>query len=224
MENIIQLHGEGHREFQLLLPWYVTGRLDAADKREVEAHLAGCPDCQAALAAEKILKAEVVGMTVDVEQSWAVLHAQLASQAQSRRPVARAAAHLRAWFKDRARDWTSSEPWLRWAVAGQACALVALSVVALPSILSKAPVEYHALGAAPGVQTANLAVMFRPDMPEGRFRSTLKGLDARIVDGPTTADVYLLQVPAATRAAALARLHKMPETLMAEPIDAGSPQ
>jgi anti-sigma-K factor RskA len=35
-----------HRELELLLPWYVNGRLDAEEARQVEAHLAECPACQ----------------------------------------------------------------------------------------------------------------------------------------------------------------------------------
>jgi anti-sigma factor RsiW len=35
-----------HRELALLLPWYVNGRLDAEEARQVEAHLAICPSCQ----------------------------------------------------------------------------------------------------------------------------------------------------------------------------------
>jgi anti-sigma factor RsiW len=36
-----------HRELELLLPWYVKGRLDAAEARQVQAHLAQCPTCRA---------------------------------------------------------------------------------------------------------------------------------------------------------------------------------
>jgi hypothetical protein len=35
-----------HRELELLLPWYVNGRLEADEARQVEAHLAACPACQ----------------------------------------------------------------------------------------------------------------------------------------------------------------------------------
>jgi anti-sigma factor RsiW len=36
-----------HRELELLLPWYVKGRLDAAEAQRVQAHLASCPTCRA---------------------------------------------------------------------------------------------------------------------------------------------------------------------------------
>jgi anti-sigma factor RsiW len=36
-----------HRELELLLPWYVKGRLDAAETQRVQAHLETCPTCRA---------------------------------------------------------------------------------------------------------------------------------------------------------------------------------
>ena len=42
-----------HEQAEELLPWYATGRLDAADRSLVEAHLAACARCQRQLAGER---------------------------------------------------------------------------------------------------------------------------------------------------------------------------
>lgn len=38
-----------HQRYEELLPLYVSGKLNLADRREMEAHLAGCEDCRADL-------------------------------------------------------------------------------------------------------------------------------------------------------------------------------
>ena len=48
--NVVPLDTDMHHAVQALLPWYLTQRLDSEDVARVEAHLAGCPSCQAELA------------------------------------------------------------------------------------------------------------------------------------------------------------------------------
>ena len=69
MGNVIRLPGDRHREIQLLLPWYVTGRLDEADTARVETHLAGCAKCRAELKVEQRLDQEVAGLPLGVKSS-----------------------------------------------------------------------------------------------------------------------------------------------------------
>ena len=45
-------------------------------------------------------------------------------------------------------------------------------------------------------------------------------IDARIVDGPTTADAYMLHVPKAGLAGALTTLRARADVVLAEPVDA----
>lgn len=53
---------EMHTETELLLPWYATGRLDAEDRKTVEAHLSQCEACRALLAEELALCEAVIAM------------------------------------------------------------------------------------------------------------------------------------------------------------------
>ena len=69
-----------------------------------------------------------------------------------------------------------------------------------------------------------MIVTFRPDTSEQDLRNTLNESHARLVDGPTAADAYVLHVPAAERAAALVKLRQRANIVLAEPIDAaGAP-
>jgi hypothetical protein len=53
------------------------------------------------------------------------------------------------------------------------------------------------------------------------MREALKATGARLVDGPTPADAYVLRVPAAQRDTALANLRARGEIVLAQPIDSG---
>lgn len=215
MTQIFDLRPGDHDAAQELLPWYVTGAIDAADRSAFEAHLHACPQCQADLAVERRLAAEVAGLSIDVEHGWAALRARLPQQ--PRRAglgafLAEAAAGLR-------RAWRASPAWLGWALAAQVGALAAVAVLVQATPM-RSP-AYRALGHAAAPPAANLILIFRPGASEAGLRAALRSVDARLVGGPTDADAYLLNVPASGRKAALARLHARADIALAEPIDAG---
>lgn len=57
MGSIIPLHPDPHEETQLLLPWYLTGKADAAALARVARHLGDCAECRDDLAYERKLHA-----------------------------------------------------------------------------------------------------------------------------------------------------------------------
>ncbi|HWA60454.1 MAG TPA: hypothetical protein VG939_03725, partial [Caulobacteraceae bacterium] len=119
-------------------------------------------------------------------------------------------------------QWRVSAPWLRWAVAAQFAAIV-IGGTFLWQLQQKpaAPVVYHALGAAPESAAGNVVVVFRPDASERDLRQALRDTHARLVDGPTAADAYILHVTPEDRDAALLALRRKPAVVLAEAIDAG---
>jgi hypothetical protein len=66
-----------------------------------------------------------------------------------------------------------------------------------------------------------VVVIFRPDARESAMRQALVAADAHLIDGPTAADAYVLHVPAAERARALAALRARHEVVLAQPLDPG---
>lgn len=216
--HIISLHGDLHDDACALLPWYVTGRLDAEDMARVEAHLPTCAQCQVDLAGERRLQAALADLdeaTGDADAGFAALRGQLTPRTQA------GSAPRRTRTQQIGRQWRKSAPWLRWAVAAELALLVlagaALTITHQPK---PAPV-YRTLGAAPDPMAANIVVVFRPDIRESELRRTLRDDDARLVGGPTAADAYLLHVDAAARAATVERLRHQSTIVLAEPIDAG---
>jgi len=192
---------DAHREAQDLLPWFVTGQL-APDKRtRVQAHLDTCPECQAALKAEQRLEGEVARLPLDVERGWADMRARLtaeAAPARTRRPVA---------------------AWAGWGVAA------AMAITAGVAWIPRTPTAaYHTLSAAPVAASpgGDIVVVFLPDTTEQAMREALKASGARLTDGPTAANGYVLRVAPARRAGALIELRANKAVVVAEPLDPGA--
>jgi len=208
MGKVIRLRGDSHREFQLLLPWYATGQLEAEDHALVEAHLDACPECRADLQAERRLAAEVADLPVEVEQAWASMVHRMGPA-----PKRRLATHP---WRAAARHWRVGVLLLGSMVAAQAAIFL---VVAALWPRPQPPAAFHTLTAPPPAAAGNILVVFRQQTTERALREILKASDARLVDGPTAAGAYVLRAPNAERPAALARLRARPEVVLAEPVD-----
>jgi anti-sigma factor RsiW len=204
MTDLIHTSNEAHDRAEELLPWYASGRLDAADRLVVEEHLSSCAHCREQLSLERRLVQEFRGLAPEVDAGWARL--------RNRIPPTRA---------------RRSKPNPIWgmvrhpAVATLAAAQVAFLVFGGAILLWLSRPTYHALGSPPPSSTADVIVMFRADATVEDVQSTLKAANASIVDGPTDADAYLLHVPERQRNLALARLRSDDDVQMAEPIDGG---
>ena len=225
--RVVQLDTDAHRAAQALLPWYASGRLDAADLAQVQAHLGHCARCQADLEWERQLIAAQAGRvnagadtgtgadgSGDVDLDLARLHRRIAGD-RTGRGLAGIAARV-------SRAWRAAASGLRWAVLAQAGAIAGL-VAALVVVLLAPPEAYHALGGGGAARSvdANVVVRFRGDATEAAIRAALRASGARLVDGPTATDAYLLSLPAGHEAAARASLRAAPVVLLAESLDAG---
>lgn len=198
MARVIRLYADNHNDILQILPWYVTGQLDAGDQAQVRAHLGGCPDCQAEIRFQRRLGAEIEGLPVEIEQGWRRMKARVQAQPQALPSIRRAIL-----------------PWLGWAAAA---GLVLVIGGMMQQPVSQAP-AYHVLGAAPVDARGNLIVVFAPGhSPE----SALKAARVRLVGGPTAAGAYVLHAPQAERAADLEVLRRQPGVVSAASIDAGA--
>ena len=207
MGHIIKMHDDPHVETQSMLPWYANGTLDPAEIALVETHLAECAECRAALEAERALARQFATMSIDVEQSWAGMSAQLAATR------ARRAAPIRFLRRPVA---------IGWAIAAQAIAAALILVLVLPDRGPSVTPGYHALGSAPVAGAGNVIILFGPGVMERDMRSALVRADARVVDGPTASGAYIVRVAAGKRPDALKQLRTTSGIALAEPIDGPS--
>lgn len=216
--QILHLEPDPHVAVQRLLPWYLTGRLETPEHDAVETHLAQCPECRAQLETERQwqLLQPGHGAQVDVEAGWARMRARLGGELAPPVPAPRSP-RRRGWW---APAWPRV-PVRTWAAPALLSAGLAL---ALGVALRPSPVvgDYHALS-APAQVSATAVVRFRPEATEAQIRQGLKDSGARLVDGPTVSDAYVVRLPREHYAAALDKLRKAPGVALVEALDSASP-
>jgi anti-sigma factor RsiW len=207
MGRILPFTNDPHRETRDLMPWLITGRLEAEERKRVEAHLAACEECSRELAAERSLAGEVAELPIATGIGWAAMRDRLDS-------AARQAAFVPAAQPVR-RRFTMRQ--IGTVLAAQAALLAAAVTITLRVEAPMAP--YHALGSAPAAVGGNAIVIFRPDARAGDISRLLKDSSARLVDGPTPANAYVLHIPGGQRAQMLDRLRADAAVVLAEPLD-----
>ncbi|MGH8041371.1 MAG: zf-HC2 domain-containing protein [Rudaea sp.] len=204
--RIVNLESPAHQNAQDLLPWFVMGTLEEDERRRVDEHVRACPACQRDVQWHRNLHAAdaepVAGY--DVDRAFAAISARL------RKP--QAVAWPRRYWRVLHYRWRAPPPWAGWALAVQAVLVLGLAG-ALLSRSSKFTADrlpaYHALGQTEAAN-ARLVVVFAPQTSEADMRRILLANSARIVDGPTAADAYILAV-------APERIDQTMQKLRAEP-------
>ena len=113
---------------------------------------------------------------------------------------------------------TVAQPWMPLALAAQLLMIIGLlTFIAVPK---ENPASYRALGASTD-GSSNMVVVFRPETTEQDLRRTINAAGARIVDGPTVTDAYLLHVAPDNIEAALITLRADPHVALIETLAAG---
>lgn len=236
--GVFNIDGSGpeHHAVQELLPWYAADKLSSDESGRVARHLQHCIACRRDLARERALLAaanddDVLPPGLDMDAALARLMPQLGAQdcasdtddgSPPAPPVASpAVVPLRAaqpWWRRAA----ANEPsWLRWAAAAQCVVIVGMAaLLARPDAADTASLPaYHALGNGAAPSGGNLVVIFEPATTEREFRRILQRHGARVVDGPTVTDAYLLRVADTERQRALEALRHDPAVRLAEALD-----
>lgn len=172
--QILRLDSATHRVVDVLLPWFVNGTLESEERALVERHLAHCKRCRREV--EWLRELNAACATVAGESPAANRLRQRLAQP---RTAVEVAARRRV------------QPWSRAVIAAQFAAMLVLGALLVRSDEPDAP--YRTLSAA--ASPASLVVVFDPATTESDFRHTLRAAGARIVDGPTQANAYLLDVP-----------------------------
>ena len=176
-----------------LLPWYVAGRLSAADLERVSSHLQRCAICRNDLAHERtvqgLLKADT-RIEYAPQAGLAKILSRIDEFGREAPAVASTAASSRA-------TWRRFGPvqWLTAAVLVQALALgwLGASLRDRPGSAAHAP-QYQTLSAEPvaPLPGAHIRVVFAPAMTLSELKSLLASKSLTIIRGPSDAGAYTL--------------------------------
>ena len=194
--RVLPFDAATHKMADVLLPWFVNGTLEDEERTLVEQHLGQCERCRR-------------------EVEWLrELHAACAGASP-------AVPRLRARLMARQARWQRAHPWSHAVMAAQLAAIVVLGAVVVGDE-TRAP--YRTLGAAESAAraSASLVVVFDPAVTELDLRRMLHAVGARIVDGPTQANAYLLDVTPGAREQALRALKGDRRVVLVERLGEGS--
>jgi hypothetical protein len=203
----------------LLLPWFVTGRLDAGDAARVEQHLRSCASCRAEVEHDKalhdLLSDDDRPAVLSPSAGFQALMARIGETERAMPGAPPEHAETQPAMTHRASRWLAA------AVVVQALALALVGSVLWRN--AEAPALYRTLSQSASVPAtgAHLRVVFAPATTARELGAMLAAVDARIVDGPSPAGAYALALAHtddAALATSLATLRADPRVLFAEPL------
>lgn len=184
--RVLRFDAAAHKVADVLLPWFVNGTLDADEQAFVQQHVGECARCQHEVDWLRDLRAACIAGEAMPEASpvFRNLRRRLEEPAEIRDRVTPAA-------KPRAGGGT----WWQWAIAAELAVIVALGTLLASG--ADAPALYRTLSARTAIAatTGSLVVVFDPATTQAEVNRILRGAGARIVDGPTQANAYVLEVP-----------------------------
>jgi Putative zinc-finger len=214
-----------HAEAWALLPWLANGRIQSADREWVEAHLQGCAECRAELAAQRLVATQVArdeaavppsgnGGDSDEQRSFNKLWARIeAAEAVSAPITGTGSATLPAPRASRATRWLAA------AVVVQAIGLGVIGVTALrgPDYTTVSTVEER-------THVPAVRVVFTPGASIEIINTLLTHQGLSIVAGPGNSGNFTAALSAdavasgATAESVAAVISKDPHVAFAQPI------
>lgn len=197
-----------HSEVNLLLPWYVNGTLGKADSRRVERHLSGCASCARELAHSKQVRWAVIAAHEEVaEPSGTGLDRILAQIDREDRKNMATQTGWWARLGDRIGAMMLPRPLPAWRLAPVLATLViAVQSVALVGLLVVARddgANYQTLsGPEAGILSGRprLVIAFHQSVTESALREALHSFQGNIIQGPTAAGGYIVEITKPLRA------------------------
>jgi len=204
--RVLQLDPAAHKVADALLPWFVNGTLEGSELAFVQSHVERCEVCQREVEWLRELHAACVASP---GASSALSHLRRGLEAP-RNPAGRSAALSRLWSR--------IVPWSQWVIAAELAVIIGLGIWLLPSVGD--PALYRTLAARDVVpKNGSIVVVADPTTTEAELRRILRDAGARIVDGPTQANAYVLEVPAHQREQAMRSLRAEHALVLVERLD-----
>jgi anti-sigma factor RsiW len=186
-----------HAEAWALLPWLANGRIQASDREWVEAHVAGCEECRAEVAAQRMMATAMNrGATpetaaTDEQRSFNRLWSRIEAS-ESASPVSVAADAARPTMR-----YSRTVRWLAAAVVIQGFGLALFGFNALRDPSGIAEIETATKPAPTSRPNAPaVRIVFAPDASIATINTLLTHQGLSIVSGPGTAGNFTAELSA----------------------------
>jgi anti-sigma factor RsiW len=181
-------------EIEMLLPWYITGKLDPSDRAKVEAYLAAHPDVARQLDLVRSEQHETVAGNEALGWPSAAATERLMAALPAARPGSRVLRMLRGGLQQIGGLFTAPTAGaVRWAAVAAAL-LIAVQTVAIATLLSQGGGPYQTASGPQAGDGIALLVTFADDVKASAISQLLAELDASIVDGPKAGGVYKIRL------------------------------
>jgi hypothetical protein len=208
--RVLPFDSSAHSAADVLLPWYINGTLRGEELAFVEQHVRACERCrrEADWLRDVFAACAAIGPVQDSVRTRA--NRQTGVDVQQGFPARIA------------RGWRTAQPLVRGLLAAQLAAIVVLGTLFMMDTHGDA--SYRTLGTtnrSAQVRDA-VAVMFDPTITESEMRRLVLGVGARIVDGPTSTNAFVLEVPAAQSDRAVQSLRSDKRVRFAERLGPGT--
>jgi anti-sigma factor RsiW len=179
-------------EIEMLLPWYITGKLDRSDRAKVEAYLAAHPEVARQLDLVRADQHETVAGNEAL--GWPSAAATERLMAALPRPGWGALRTLRGGLQQIGNLFTAPTAGaVRWAAVAAAL-LIAVQTVVIATLLSQGSGPYQAASGPQAGDGIALLVTFADNVKATAISQLLTELDASIVDGPKAGGVYKIRL------------------------------
>lgn len=206
--------------FNELLPWYVNGTLNAADRAWVDQYLQDHPEALQQLRWNASMREQLhkdirkdirdVPEDIGLAKAMARIHSAKQPQPQPQPQPPTLVERVREWFVGIG---------MRPALAA-AFVIVAAQSVVIGSLLSLPEnTEIRALRPAASPPEAFIRVNFKPDAREADIRLLLVGVNGSIASGPGQLGDYYVRVAPGQREQALEQLKASPNVESANNVD-----
>jgi hypothetical protein len=213
--RVLRFDDPAHHRVWELLPWFVNGTLEGEELTVVEQHVRECARCQHEI--DSLRQFQAAYMDSETAADPADSLRKLRGRPEEKEIAALRPPHL-ARLR---RLWQQRQGWAPWAMAAELLVIVVLG--SLLAFGGGTLALYRTLGTVDPLPhaTGNVVVVFDPRITEAELRQIVRATGGRIVDGPTGADAYVLELPAERQAAALEALRAQRAVVLAQRLDRG---
>jgi len=215
-----------HAEAWALLPWLANGRIAPEDREWVEGHVAGCAECRAELAAQRLVVSQV-------ERDEAAAPAPAASEEQR--------SFNKLWARIEAAESVSASSasgtgtpasapraarTVRWLAAAVVVQAIGLGVIGLAMFGQSRNDAFETVSSveAPRANAPTVRIVFSPDASIATINTLLAHQGLSIVSGPGTSGNFTAQLSAdavasgASAESVAAVISRDPNVTFAQPV------